>query len=254
MFCRTCGTKADEGDRFCGACGTVLTPPATDAGAAIPVTTPDPPVTEPPPPLTEPAPDRPGVAAPETPATKAPVSKRLQETASKWQQTAASKWQQAAASKPQQADTSKPQQADASIPLSVPGLVLCGGAAAIAIAALLPWADASAALGVTVSTKPPSGGVFLLFILAGVLIWVGWPALRGHISPRRCIGLAVVAGVISVLALTNWAGLGNLQDENPTVDISPGSGLLLYTLGVAVIWVGVVLAFRMSRAQPETSS
>jgi hypothetical protein len=245
MFCRACGTKTDEGDRFCGACGTVLTPPATDAGAAVPVTTPDlpvteppPPVTEPPPPVTEPAPDRPGVAAPETPATKAPVSKRLQETASKWQQAAAS----------------KPQQADASIPLSVPGLVLCGGAAAIAIAALLPWADASAALGVTVSTKPPSGGVFLLFILAGVLIWVGWPALRGHISPRRCIGLAVVAGVISVLALTNWAGLGNLQDENPTVDISPGSGLLLYTLGVAVIWVGVVLAFRMSRAQPETSS
>jgi hypothetical protein len=148
----------------------------------------------------------------------------------------------------------KALQTAASIPLSPAGMVLCAGAAAIAIAALLPWADATATLGVTVSTKPPSGGVFLLFILAGVLVWVGWPALRGHISKRRCIGLAVVAGVISILAVTNWAGLGNLQDENPTVDISPGSGLLLYTLGVAVIWVGVVLAFRMSRAEAETSS
>ena len=132
--------------------------------------------------------------------------------------------------------------------ISATGWLLCGGAAAIVIASFLPWSQASA-LGITFSSKPSSGAPALLMILAAVALGLGWPGVRGTLSKRRLVGVAIVAGVLSIFVVTNWSDLSKLQSDNPSANISGGSGLYLYTAGVVALWVcavRVLLAWRRS--------
>lgn len=123
--------------------------------------------------------------------------------------------------------------------MSANGWILCGGAAAIAIASLLPWAQVSA-IGVTISSSPRGGGPVLLIALAAIALGVGWPSMRNTLSQRRLIGLALVAGVLSIFVVTNWSDLSQLQRNNSGVQA--GAGLYLYTAGVVAMWVCVVRA------------
>jgi hypothetical protein len=161
-------------------------------------------------------------------------------------------------------DPAAPPQPKLELPvrMSATGWILCGGAAAVAVAALLPWSEASAsALGVTVSSvssSPSGGGPVLLIVLAAAALGFGWPSLRGELSKWRCLGLAVVAGVLSIFVVSNWSDLGQLQRNNPGVDVTAGAGLYLYTAGVVAIWVSVVregLRWRRARsvAKPVTT-
>jgi hypothetical protein len=131
--------------------------------------------------------------------------------------------------------------------LSTTGWLLCGGVAAVVIAALLPWSQASE-LGVTVTTKPSGGGPIFLIVLAGLALLIGWPGLRQKMQKRRALGLILMVAVISIFAVTNWASLGHLQSSHPDQKITAGSGLVLYTVGVVVLWVSAVRSWR-SRAR-----
>jgi flagellar biosynthesis protein FlhB len=83
--------------------------------------------------------------------------------------------------------------------------------------------------------------------LAAVALGFGWPSTRGELSKRRLLGLALVAGVLSIFVVTNWSDLSQLQSADPEAQISGGAGLYLYTAGVVAMWVCVVRAFRARR-------
>jgi hypothetical protein len=138
--------------------------------------------------------------------------------------------------------------------MSATGWILCGGAVGVAVAALLPWSQASAsAFGVTVasvSSSPAGGGPVLLIALAAAALGFGWPSLRGELAQRRWLGLVVVAGVLSIFVVTNWSDLSQLQRNNPGVQVTAGAGLYLYTAGVVALWVSVAReAVRRRRAK-----
>ncbi len=84
-------------------------------------------------------------------------------------------------------------------------------------------------------------------VLAAAALGIGWPATHSALSKRRFVGLALVAGVLSIFVITNWSDLGTLQTQNPEAQISAGSGLFLYTAGVIAMWVCVVRIFMARR-------
>jgi hypothetical protein len=138
-------------------------------------------------------------------------------------------------------------QGDLRSRLSTTGWILCGGAAAVVIGSLLPWAQASDAFGITVSASPRGGGPVLLLVLAALGLWAGWPALQGGLSKRRLLGLAVITGILTIFAITNWSDLGSLQSNNHDIEVNAGSGLYLYTAGVVALWACVVRTWRSRR-------
>lgn len=126
--------------------------------------------------------------------------------------------------------------------VSANGWTLCGGAAAIVIASLLPWvAVSSDGIGIPISSSPPGSAPLLLMALAAGGLAFGWPVLRSRLSKRRLVGLAVVAGVLSIFVVSNWNDLSSLNQQGQSVvQVSAGSGLYLYTAGVVALWVCVV--------------
>ena len=79
--------------------------------------------------------------------------------------------------------------------------------------------------------------VFL--VVAGVIVWLAWPALSGlQMEAGRLIGLTVcLLPLVGLLVL----GLYWLATDAPDdVDVSMGSGLPLYTVGVLAVIAGVV--------------
>lgn len=136
--------------------------------------------------------------------------------------------------------------------VSANGWILSGAAVAIVIASLLPWVAVSAD-GIGISSSPPSNAPIVLMTLAAAALAVGWPVIRGKLSKRRLVGLAVVAGVLSIFVVTNWTDLSNLEQQAKSaqsvvqVSVSAGSGLFLYTAGVVAMWVCVVRVFLVSR-------
>jgi len=135
--------------------------------------------------------------------------------------------------------------------VSATGWLLGGGVAAVVVAALLPWSQASE-FGVTVTAKPSGGGPVLLIVLAGLALLIGWPGLRQKMPSRRALGLILMVAVLTIFALTNWASLGNLQTSHPHQTISAGSGLVLYTVGVVVLWVSAVRSWRSRQRSTST--
>ena len=220
--CSKCGSPLAANDRFCSSCG-ASTAAAAFAPQPEPVSGPSPP-----PSLFQafnsaPAPNP---AAPPDPVAPAPNP---------------------VAPGP---DLGAPRPSVGSLAqISATGWLLCGGAAAIVIASFLPWSQASA-LGITFSSKPSSGAPALLMILAAVALGLGWPGVRGTLSKRRLVGVAIVAGVLSIFVVTNWSDLSKLQSDNPSANISGGSGLYLYTAGVVALWVCAIRVLSAWRRSP----
>jgi hypothetical protein len=133
--------------------------------------------------------------------------------------------------------------------MSTSGWILCGAAAAVFLGSLLPWVQVSDALGISISAKPQSGGVFLFLILAAAALAIGWPAIRGGLSGRRWLGLTLAVAVLSIFAVTNWSDLGDLEStyRGQAIQVSAGIGLYLYTAGVVAFWVCVGRIFLARR-------
>ena len=129
--------------------------------------------------------------------------------------------------------------------VSANGWLLCGGAAAIVIGSLLPWvAVSSDGIGIPISSSPPGSAPLVLMALGAGALGFGWPVIRSKLSKRRLVGLAVVAGVLSIFVVTNWNDLSHLEQQaksaQSVIQVSAGSGLFLYTAGVVAMWVCVV--------------
>jgi hypothetical protein len=128
--------------------------------------------------------------------------------------------------------------------------LLVAGCAGVALAAFLPWYSVSG-FGVSTSSGPRDGGPLLLVILAAAIAAIAWPTLtNAPLSMARKIGLIPIVGFLAIAVVTNWSDLGDLKDQtsgkvfgvtvNSGISVSPGAGLLLYTVSVILLVVLVV--------------
>lgn len=140
------------------------------------------------------------------------------------------------------------------------GWWLLGGVVLVFIGSLLPWVEVSAGGVVAVSSHPGGGGVVIFLFLAICTVLAGRPLLIGGLSKRRLLGTTAVVAILTLLAVTNWSDLHNVQQQavggltGGFVTVSAGSGLVLYTVGVVVLCVLVVRLwlFRRHRAPAAT--
>ncbi len=134
------------------------------------------------------------------------------------------------------------------------GWVVAGGLVAALIALFLPLANISAAGLVSIDVYWPGWAKFIGFLcVAGGLV-LTW-AIYDRIQNRQAalIGLSALVGLMIAHLILNWFTFDSESKGNGDlagVDVSPGFGLLLYTLGLGVAAVGIVLIWR-ARPTPQ---
>ncbi len=139
------------------------------------------------------------------------------------------------------------------------GWWLLGGVLLVFIGSLLPWASVSAGGVVAVSSHPGGGGVVIFLLLAMCTVVAAWPLLAGVLSKRRLLGTTAVVAILTLLAITNWSDLHNVQQQaaggftGGFVSVSAGSGLLLYTIGVVVLCTLIVRLWLFRRRATRTA-
>jgi Protein of unknown function (DUF2510) len=140
------------------------------------------------------------------------------------------------------------------VPRSPAWWTACVGAAGVVLAQILPWVVVDAGFGITASSKPSTLGQLLYFTVAALAVWLAFPSARTKFAFGKAIGLTVVAGLASLFALSNWHDLFNLQHGVPAGTVSPGIGLLLFSVAVLALWVSVGLTWikRISASQPAS--
>lgn len=135
--------------------------------------------------------------------------------------------------------------------LSITAWLLIGGFVLAVIATFFPYATVSAEGLVSIEVSANAAAQAVVFVLVGVAAGLAWPALAGsQVDVWRLIGLGVVVLLLGGLMVVwfNDASANNVEGEG--VDVSPGSGLLLYGAAVIVITVGVVRLW-MHRLQTQ---
>lgn len=140
----------------------------------------------------------------------------------------------------------------AKIPLA--GWLVVGGLVAALIALFLPIASATADGIPLVDAYMPAWAKFigLLFIAANLaLAWATFN--RPQTQQVTLIALSALVGLMVLHLIINWFTYGSdtRGAGGDGVDVSPGFGLLLYTLGLGVAAGGVVMMWiARSKAQP----
>ncbi len=127
-------------------------------------------------------------------------------------------------------------------PVTRKGWWLLGGVLLVFIGSLLPWDQESVGGYSGISAHPGGGGVVVFLLLAICTVAVARPLLTGALSKRRLVPTTVVVAILTLLAMTNWSDLHNVeqQADGGYVTVSAGSGLVLYTVGVVVLCTLVV--------------
>ena len=124
---------------------------------------------------------------------------------------------------------------------------LIGGAAVAALGGFVPWLHASGLGRTDDGSKPSGGGGIMVLLLALVLVGtVLWPSVSETLSKARCIGVTVVAGLLTLIGLLSYQHLSDLKDRasGSGVSIGPGTGMYLFFIGLIAVIVGTVLAWR----------
>ena len=94
----------------------------------------------------------------------------------------------------------------------------------------------------------------------GASVVAAGPLLTGVLSKRRLLGTTVLVAILTILAITNWSDLHNIQQQSNvnnslvTVTVSAGSGLVLYTVGVVVLCVLIVRLWLFRRRAAPTAT
>ncbi len=128
------------------------------------------------------------------------------------------------------------------------GWIVVGGLAAALIALFLPLANISAEGILSVDVYWPGWSKFIgfLFVVGGLaLTWATYD--RPQTQQATLIGLSALVGLMIAHLILNWFTFDSESKGNGAmagVDVSPGFGLLLYTLGLGVAAVGVFLIWK----------
>ena len=138
--------------------------------------------------------------------------------------------------------------------ISTLGWLFFGGAALVSLGAMLPWVEVQNAYGMGVKATPPGGSAAFLWTLAGIVVWLAWPARVGAVSKGRVIGLTVVGSFLALCVFTNFAAFGEAHDKNPGANISPGMGLWIYTVGTGLVVAAIVKSWLALRKAAPTGT
>jgi hypothetical protein len=118
-----------------------------------------------------------------------------------------------------------------------------GGLVLATIGIFLTWVSVSTGvfgMNIAVGDIAVPGWLRIVFlVVAGVIVWLAWPALSGlQMEIGRLIGLTVCLLPLAGLLLLGLYWLATDAPEG--VDVSMGSGLPLYTVGFLAVIAGVV--------------
>jgi uncharacterized membrane protein len=130
-----------------------------------------------------------------------------------------------------------------------------GGLVAALIALFLPLANVSAEGVLSVDVYWPGWAKFIGFLLVAAGLALTWATYdRLQTQQATLIGLSVLVGLMIAHLILNWFTYDSESKGNGDlagVDVSPGFGLLLYTLGLIVAAAGIVLIWR-ARSTPQS--
>ena len=131
----------------------------------------------------------------------------------------------------------------------------------VGISSLLPWVSVTG-LGITVSSRPGTGGPAVLILFAAALIAIAWPTMSSPIlSKGRRIGLLPIVGFLVLAVITNWSDLADLNNRygssgstfGGAVSVDAGVGFYLYTVCVVALVVGLVRVWIASTRSTRAS-
>ncbi|HZX53380.1 MAG TPA: hypothetical protein VFE86_01795 [Ilumatobacteraceae bacterium] len=149
-------------------------------------------------------------------------------------------------------------------PLPRTAKLLCAGIGIAAVGSFLPWVTATDDFGDSYSaTASDNKSTLFALLLIGLAAsaWAAWPALTGRLSKLRRVGLTAAAAFVSVLAVESFVEIARVRSAMSHLGgpasvngidlakIDPGIGLLMYTAGSIVLWVGVACAWRSTPAR-----
>jgi hypothetical protein len=142
--------------------------------------------------------------------------------------------------------------------LSRTAWALFAGCAVAAVGTMLPWEQDTTPFGGQLKAGPSSvpGGLALLLGLLAAIVWIGWPVRAGKLSKARCVGLTVVGAALAFFVIAKFTSLASAQHQSSSssadlfggetglgLSYHAGSGLFIYSAGVASITVGIVRAW-----------
>jgi hypothetical protein len=124
----------------------------------------------------------------------------------------------------------------------LPKYLWLGGAVAVIIGALLPWASVDTPFGSVSKNGTDGDGVITIVFgaAAAVLLIIRWNKARARGLTIGALVLSVLVGVIAVIDMVDVKS--RFSDSPITVDASIGIGLWLTLLGALVAVAGTVLS------------
>jgi hypothetical protein len=135
------------------------------------------------------------------------------------------------------------------------GWIVVGGLVAALIGLFLPLANVSAEGILSMDVYWPGWAKFIGFLFVAGGLALTW-ATYGRLQTKQAtlIGLSALVGLMIAHLILNWFTFDSESKGNGDlagVDVSPGFGLLLYTLGLGVAAVGTFLIWR-GRSTPQS--
>ncbi len=118
---------------------------------------------------------------------------------------------------------------------NIPARWLLGGAGALALGSLLPWAEVG-----PFSKNGTSGDGVLTLILAIVIALVAWPAIRTSIGRARSVTTSIATALALFICVVDVVDVSS--SGNQVVEAQVGIGLWMATAGACAVLVGVIIA------------
>ena len=134
---------------------------------------------------------------------------------------------------------------------------LFAGAAVAAVSSFFAWETGTISDGLgdsyTESVGLSGAGRFVVIAIGVAIVALGWPVLSSMaLSIKRRIGLTVVVGLLTLLAIIWTAHASAAGSTSGLSKPGPGFGTILCWIALVAVWVGVIRVW-IKRRQPATA-
>lgn len=134
---------------------------------------------------------------------------------------------------------------------------LFAGSAVVAVSSFFPWETGTISDGLGDSYTESAGlsgaGRFVVIAIGVAIFALGWPVLSSMaLSIKRRIGLTVVVGLLTLLAIILTAHASAAGSTSGLSKPGPGFGTLLCWIALVAVWVGVIRVW-INHRRPATA-